>query len=554
MKRIASRPLFLANVAILLISLCAGGWLYSGALGWVDALNMCCPYQLIGGGNESLTAWDYVRDWYTGVSGKVFFAFLGSLSCTYSRHFAPTPESFPWWMLRSLSLFCIIAVPVNFIYASRLFGREQVAIGALALASLWALWTINNNTYSYSVWFDMLFADKCLPMYLLSLMACGVSSGWFDRNWMRWSIFAIIYVLISYEHLLPSVPLILLAYSIQAAPTTGFMRSLAKRLATYTLLSLCAALMYFMSPGQQLRMTMLPHRPLRDLTLTRLWWWYKDSVPLGYDVLLAPHENTLVAGIGFDEVWSAKAYVLFWVLHTVVLFTVLGMTIISYYMYRKAERLALPHKDKIWELFAAGLLASSFMIAYPASLTTLILTSYFPQYAIHVPALLLAIGLFCCVAFVIRFFGSETFCVIHHNGAGLVDPRNEVMKNRRSRRAAIIVFAVMLTLIFVLVTIPNIGKIQASYREVMKQNALRRSIYEDLLDRNQRTGDTHFILGGFPLNSLGVSLDAPWGLAAYFRWHHRPEITVYIDNNYDYPTRPLDKRYVTVNYAEFLRP
>jgi hypothetical protein len=147
--------LVIANVLLLAASLPVGRVLYAGAFAYADALNMLSPYpQLDAAGGTNVTATNlaqYVQHWYRGLNGRWSQALMNGALASATKAFGFGPESFPWWMMRSLSLFCMLATPMNLLAGAGAFARQVRPMGFGLLVLAWGIWSSAQNTYAYSI-------------------------------------------------------------------------------------------------------------------------------------------------------------------------------------------------------------------------------------------------------------------------------------------------------------------------------------------------------------------------------------------------------------------
>jgi hypothetical protein len=169
------------------------------------------------------------------------------------------------------------------------------------------------------------------------------------------------------------------------------------------------------------------------------------------------------------------------------------------------------------------------------SLSTLLISPHFPEYAIQYPAILLVLGLAYSVLSLIELFDIK-------------------MRQAKffSNRWGIFLPALVSVVVLLGITIPGLPKLRASYQEIMMHNKLRHAVFQHIIDIYQTTGQTHFILTRCPVRSHGGTMEPPWGVQGYFRWRQYDNLQVYLDDNYDFPDRPMDKPYVTVDCTNFM--
>jgi len=506
-------PLVIANVLLLTASLLAGRVLYAGAFAYADSLNMLNPYpQFDAAGGTNVIATNlaqYVKQWYFGQNGRWSQALMNGILEAGTKTFGFGPESFPWWMMRSLSLFCMLATPMNFLASAGAFARQARPMGVCLLVLTWGVWSSAQNTYAYSLWFDCLLTDRFVPMYLASMLAVGVSRGWPSRRPIPLAAFAAIYLFVAVEQFMVTLPVLLAGYAIFGRAPNAAARTL-RMLAASIALSGVSALIYFSSPGQQWR-NHLMNVKAPDLSPAGLYAWFKDAIPLGYAVLFG-HRNPTI----------------YWTLHLLLLLTGTGVLMTAAFVAWRARssdpsaaKQLVEREDVVrWALFA-----TCFNAAYAASLATLLVSPHFPEYAAQYPALLLTLGLVFSLAAIARALAAP-------------------------RPAAVLTAACALAVLLA-VTVPAIRTNVASFKEEAAYGQLRKAVYHRVLEVNRETGASGFVLTNSPVRSIGGTMEPPWGLSAYFRWAGQGNLLVLIDTNYDFATRPLDREYVTIDLAPY---
>jgi hypothetical protein len=507
---IERRPLLVANLVILLVAIAVGYVVHRGAFGYADALNLYSPYPQLDAANGTpkiaSTPWRYVRDWYTGLNGRWGQAVMNAAIAAVSRAVRPTPEGFPWWLLRSVSLFCIFAIPLNLLAAAGVVSGAAM----VALLAIWMTWSVAPNTMAYSFWFEVLLTDRFLPAYFVSLMLAAVGNGW-PANGRQVAVFGIAYVFLSVEQFLVSLPVLVLGVAL-ARWEPQRIRSAARWLPILCLgLSAVAGAIYLVSPGQRWRNSLLNTRPL-SLAPAAIVDWMQQAFPIGYRALLV--------GGASGRLWAAH----------LALYLALTVAVIVLVRSRFKNDAATGRPRTT---FAPGVLAWTFLTAYATSVSTLLVSPHFPVYAAQYPTLLLAAGL--------AFAGRFAFELARL-------PRPTI-----AMAARLMAIATLLA-VTVRITIPALRRDAAEYREERWFGELRKRTYHQVLDRSEAGQGNAFILTNSPIRSIGGTMEPPWGLAAYFRWRDRRDLVVVIDTNYDYATRPDGRAYVTIDLGAIAAP
>jgi hypothetical protein len=374
---------------------------------------------------------------------------------------------------------------------------------AVTLLAIWMTWSLAPNTMAFSFWFEVLLTDRFLPAYFVSVMLAAVGRGW-PSNARQIAAFGIAYVFLSVEQFLVSLPVLVLGVAIARWEPQRIRRAARWLPILCVVLSAVAGTIYFVSPGQRWRNSLLNTRPL-SLAPSAIVEWMHQAFPVGYRALLVG---------GASDRLSAVHLALYVVL-TIAVVVLVRM---------RFKNDSMPERARA--AFVPGVLAWAYLTAYATSLSTLLISPHFPIYAAQYPTLLLAAGLAHA-----GWFAFE-----------LARPRPAIAMSAR------LVAAAALLAIAAWITIPGLKQDAAEYREERWFGDIRKRAYHDILERSQAGQGNAFILTNSPVRSIGGTMEPPWGLAAYFRWRERRDLVVVIDTNYDYASRP-PLAYVTIDLA-----
>jgi len=516
-RPLSFRMLVGLNVAILVLSVVVGACFFRGALGFADGVNMFSPYPKISV-RIAATPYEYVSDWYNHMNGRVSQAIMDCGLFVYAKAFARTPEAFPWWLMRSLSLFCAMAAPFNFLVPA--IGRGNCGLGAILGLYLTILvsWMLSYNVVTYSLWFDVLLTDRFLPIYVISLMCIILHRGWFEQTLFGEALHGALYLFFAVEQFLVTMPILFLAFAWVGDAKTRSKGFWLKRIFYYALLTALAAGVYFYSPGQRLRNRLLAPNPA-GITFESIFAWLRDDLSRGYLML-----------------WGDASHSVIMFLHLAVYCTVAVIAFVALCAYRSARR-ADQRFPPIDGLLNASVLSLAFLTAYGASLATLFIKRHFPEYAIHYPAILLAVGLGYGVLVIIQLLDGVTWTALR----SALHPETPVASRPVFRYWPSFLPWLALGALIAGVLAPSWPKLQAGYHEVKAHGQIRHEIFQQVIQLHQATGQTHFILIHCPVRSHGGTMEPPWGVEGYFRWCGYGNLIVYLDDNYDFPTRPLDR-------------
>ena len=510
-KYLDLRKLLYINLALLGLSLLIGYFLYRTALGWGDSLNMFSPYPHVSMKTNlsSDTMLGYVSSWYSGMNGRWPVAFLNAVGSMFSRKLFFLPEHFPWWAMRSLSLFCCLAAPFNFLFIIKLWIRKLPLLPALLV--IYALWSFSPNTYSNSITFDCLFTDRFLFVYLISVVAVLIfRKAKFEKisHLLGYSLFGFF---VFFEQFLVTAPflfLFLIVLRFRGKRNKAFYF----KVATANLVTMIlASLAYFLSPGQQYRNTMIGLNNIGHLGVVKLFKWYMQSANIGYTLL-------------FKESSS------WWMLHSVVLIALIVYVCVTW----KNIHDAAGFKDKRERIQSLQLSAFAllFVFVFHCSLVTLLVSNYFPGYSAQYTTFFLAL------------FLTALFLNIYLKGRELLacHPMRPFL-SRGVQGAAVIGGS-----IFLFLTVNRVNADSKDYTRIMELGRARSVIYNDIIQIHEKTGITDFVLKNAPhWPNGGYSLEPPWGFQAYFRWAKQPNITVWLEDNYDFINRPADSKSYTID-------
>lgn len=544
--------LLFANLGLLIATIVAGHWLYAGALGRSDALPVFNPCPLVTiadniayypvnpfpniqprSGHVVANLFEYVRDWYFGFNGRLSVGILNSLIAQAAKWWAATPESFPWWLMRALSLFCILATPLNLMVAVGWAWAKRPGRTLTLLAAIWAVWIVSPKIYIFTVVYDVLLTDRNIHEYVLAWMIIGVINNWMGRAVWKWSLLAAGILFLGSEQNLFSVPILLMAAAwIGSADHSGAGRSWRWQAIYYSAWTCLSAAIYFLSPGQRLRNNFLMMQTIGDFSPLE---WYRQVVTLGYGALVPRLPDAL-------WIWHLAWYG--------GLGLVLATWLIVRLKSRAPDRLAVDRPSG--QLFGIGLMAFAFFTAFLASMATLVVSPYFPPYAIYYPSLLLVLGLafsfwlvLDCAVIGLEALAASGCCAC---AAGM----------RRAggwlRLACVAGLPLLLTGTLIgTVTVRAWPSLVAEYRQVMEQDGKRRRLYAEIVRLRNTTDQRRFVLANlwsYPI--WGIHMDEPWAMAAYFRWRRMEDVVCVAESEWIAAGRPQAQLYLKLDCAKIL--
>jgi hypothetical protein len=578
-----------------LLLLCAitGYWLYAGKItaGLSDDWTILDP-------TPWAAASDYVLGAYLHLNGRLASHMTQFFWWSINRIFQFDPESYPWWLILSASLFCIVATPLNIIIAGkRLVGYSRTTGGWL-LAGVWAVWTLSDPVYGGST-MATLFYVHIFPAYLLSLgllwiarpiWGRGVGCNTFQISNMvpgsagslsapmqasrlrsqalsrylqgigvRWWLppaLLFLYAALSSEQLLVTVPLLYSLVSLLHMLRQPSPRRWLASLGVWVGLALLAGFIYIAAPGQSARSDVVqaatPH-----MSLQRVQDWYVQAVQQGYATLFADNPVAVDCRIFYSGCRTEPPPFVV-PLHSLLLGLLLVGGIGSGLACYRARHCQRCDRMVLTGLLSKGLFAGGVLLAFHASLSHLLISPYFPPYALTYPSLLLAVGLVAGLLFLGSFMQpsvqqqlrqawrgqrvtgddgpatgdkQETPGVVQSH-TPLSDTSPPTAPPLLAPLVRLVLPALGLLLVFVLVTLPNIPHMVNAYRLQVWISHIRRQTYQRVMQVHAQTGETHFLL-----TRCLVDMEAPWGYPAYFGWYGSADIAVVLEGYRDWFTR-----------------
>lgn len=499
MTRLTRHPLLVQNAACLIVCLLAGYWLYGGRLaGQGDDLANLNP---VSWPNEwAFLKWKYLN-W--GPFGSAISQAPWRLLV---RAFDFTPDTFPWWLPTSLSTFFLVATPVNLIAAaSAALGWRMFRSSALFIVlSVLAVWTLNDTTFGLTLGPQTTFlSGYTFNFYLVSLVALLLSGPSVSTSYKTWPVLAICYLLPSIGTaifmfaLLPlSVTFITVAAVRQGRPFLGWLKGVACCFA----LTVIAIGFMRTAPGLQKRMPLLGSTGSRDprAVLARVPEWYADTVDRAYHTLFGgvmPYPMLLHGGV------------------LLILLAALACLLVGYYG-TGARGIGDP-VPRCRSLLLLNLMAIGFAIAFHASMTSLLISPYFPSYSTSFSALLLAAALALTVVLV-----SEL-----------------AVPTLLSARVVRILAFVSLPVMALCVTWPHVNRIANTYRYEVWLSGVRSGLQRAVVEDHQRTGQSLYRLVDCP-PSLEFGVASPLVLRDYFSWRGLPSVATVHEGSGDAAAAP----------------
>jgi len=453
-----------ANVALFVLSIVIGWILYHGQMGSGDALILFSP-------NYASAPLQEVWTWYTTINGRLSQALTAIIFWPFS-YFSNSPENFPYWIPRSLMLFCMLTIPLNLIFILCRTAACGFREFWFLFCLLFMVWSVNPVIYNNSIWFEFNFGAYYLPIYLITL-ACWIM---LHIDWSKatkisyWLIHSLIYVFISLygEQYIPTVPILFLTMALVAGSKKEKALSFYwKLIALYSFLTVIASLIYTMAPGQQLRNPYLSLKKL-DLSFDGIVRWYIQAVPSGYATLFTPR--------GYPGLLTNAQLKIIHFSHSVMMFLVIIIMIMFGLVYVKARNREIDHMLNLNPALKTGILALGFIFAYFASVVTLMVSPYFPDRAGIYPSLLLVASFATTLLLISQTFESQVQASVRRVFSGSM--RAKQWFGKQGPNLSFVSFAILL-LGFVLITVtyPNFRRIIQGYSEVKLLSRVRVATY-----------------------------------------------------------------------------
>ncbi len=473
--------------------------LYDGKMmGWGD--DMATVY------NPVLSSAELFRQWYLGWSGRAGGALL-AIIFRLPNLLSTGPDTFPWWLILSLSLFAVVASPLNLAATSQslVFKRFNWYIPLI----LWMIWAVNPIIMGTPIAMPVTLYHA-FPVYLFSLCISLASKVDFRERKALWVSLSIVYLLasLSGEQILLSIPIVLSAVSLckTIQSEQSFSTSL-KQISAWFTLSVIANLIYFLSPGQQLRnklvSTGMPNIVNFREVLEVLMRFYNG---INYTI-----KSIFPALPNFSPI--------FLILLLIILISVSYSCGCMIYHLRKINQ---SPSQPLLDFFCLILLTFSFLASFLVSLSHLLISYYFPPYAIFYPSFLLSAGLVHLVMVVCqlrnRALRYELSLYLRLN----IIPGNfnRYFESLQQIHWRLMIFC-FLGFLMIIMTIPNIEKLINIYKQAVWMTEIRQITYHEIIKKYHSTGKTNFSISSYPIN-----LDNPWGANGYFTWYGYPKIKI----------------------------
>lgn len=423
--------------------------------------------------------------WYGSLNGRVSQALLSALTRELSRLFHFSPESFPVWILRGSSVFVLIAAPLNFLSLGR---KSGISLGWLIAAGLALIyfWVLNPLSYIPAIWMDLTLLQYFLPIFILSVLSFRLP---------RLGVYhCLLYLFLSLctEHYFVATPILFLAFAIVTTAERNPLTILKERVPYYAGLSLMAAALYLVSPGQHWRNGVFKKefQPLYHSP----WDWALKYQSMGYETLF----GKTLSPLGF-----LGAHFLLY----------LAVIVALWRSYRRGQR----------KTFELSVLSLAFLLCYQGCMTTTWVSSYFPYYCALIPDLFLLLAIiYLALACLSRFSD---------------------VKQSLSAGSAI-----ALSLIYIYGIVEKVPVVAQDYREAVQHSRMRRWISAEMRRKNQPERKIHFSVIGFPLTSFGTSIESEWAFRGYMEWVGMTNARAL--NEYDEKTIPIKGERIIISYAD----
>lgn len=380
------------NILILLISLFVSYYYYHGTLSAGDAVYTFSMH----GGDYGDSPLQLINHWYLFINGRVTQAVIAAVFMIFS-YFSPIPESYPWWIISWLEIFCLVVTPVNLVIFLCKNNDIPRSLGFLFLIFIWSIWSTNDIIFAPSHMHQSI-EGYYLPVYLLSLSLLWLSKQNLDLNTKKAVLFySFIYLFLSLvgEQFIPSIPLLFLTVLFVNRDIVNKKNLYIKYLLISILLSLAAAIVFFAAPGQYIRSSNVNASfTWSNFSVENLLQWFITVTSLGYDSLFHWKSNLpsdqYVNSFLFDWLPNFKIW-LFFICIAVFPLIVTITTWIFNTRQKRAGKINKKVSDN--KLFRTSFFILIIHVTYLVIMSTLLISNYFPLYAIIYPSLLLAIGI-----------------------------------------------------------------------------------------------------------------------------------------------------------------
>lgn len=487
---------------VLAFSIVFGYFIFSETLGWGDSLSFF---------SRPLSISEFIRLWWVELNGRMGQAALCAIGLLPLRWMSSTPENFPWWLVRSVDLFCILSAPLLMVAALQNVVIPRTWLSrCLLIVALGVVWTLNPRVSETSTLFSVAdLIGYSGPIFLIALaffVLRKLNPHLFTkRSMVIGIILASFFFATLGEQYLMVFPVLVLGVALVNVAKGAIQFSSAMKIGMSSIFgALLGFVLYWAAPAQQKRNVIL------DLHAGNLWDVYEKSITYGYMFL-------------FHEFFSFEKSTI-WILiigHTVLVIAVIRLAIWDF----KNDNFHFPPA-----LRGSGVMLATLLVGFHVCFCTLLVANYFPGWAGMFPGLLLVMTITMVFLMLLKFIELKGFSEKLNGYIGYIAG-----------------FVVVIGVIY----LANIEfrKYAVMDKQARENNHYRRASYALILNEASHSNTKNFVLINCPLAvpQYGWTMESPWGLSSYFSWSSDVPLKVFLQGNSDFPENWSDGSYKIID-------
>ncbi|ATH06721.1 hypothetical protein BIY24_01835 [Halobacteriovorax marinus] len=477
------------NLVIFVVVLYLSYFFWKDAMAFSDGMNLYSAYPMTNAVKNEVTAGflNYFKGWYVGMNGRFLPNFFGALVHELVVLFNIGPEEFPSWVLRGGSIFCNLMMPINILFAVLVMWGHELYLWLFTLMIIFLSYFFNAMIFTHLAFFDVLFFDRSLPMYLCSIFFLLILSD--VRTKTVCIIGYFILAIFFSEQFLVSVSFIFIfIFFIRY----GFSKMFIIHSIITFVIGVLNGLYFFLSPGQRWRQSLLD-KTNKDIFSYRDWFVnFKVSNMDAWGNLFP---TNLVQSVNYT-----------------ILLLLLTTLIICVYCFFKKRRTIL--------FFSS--LSILFLIGFWLSMSSRMIYSYYPKYAIQYPLSLFTIFISLSVCSVLTLAREFPF-----------------LKGKRVRWCLGGLGVLFLSILLLGRSVVEFKKMRDAVVSVQETENLRKKIYLMIKKYSDEGNHSKYFVRDIPKSALDSyfygtkTIEAPWSINAYLRWSRRysPELRIFLDTH-----------------------
>lgn len=462
----------------------------------------------IGGWGDSISHgsfpgsfFDYIKIWIDNTNGRLSQAFISALMFQPARSILNSPVDYPWWLIRGLSFYCLSASCIFFISSFIEYTDQKRLLFKYIFIIMIIIWLFNSRTYESFAWFSpSIFAGYAFSLYIYTYFFRCLVIAEKSKIFRLKTYLIITAVSFIFSLLLEPYIFIIPLTTIMIAYFRFYFLNIHKKLIflfSATIIGSLSGLIFLVnSTGQKVRNTSL------NIGINSIFDSFFYSIYSGYRFI-----------IDYDFTNNLIIKIVVILIH-LFLFIYLFKKSFSISYFKKFNIIiSFKNKEFIF-LFISLIIYHSFYV-------TLVISNYYPTYLAILPA------------FFLSFIYSSLISIY-------------IIKTKKVKAFKIIT-AIIITLLTVQLIRHSIENFRTE-KDVHNNDQRRIAIYKIITDQYNQ-GFLKFAIINCPLASVknNYSMDPPWGYSAWFEWLDINDISIYLEQNYDFPKNWNDGTYKIID-------